>query len=471
MELDKQRLLLSYMVSNQELYVKVSPILKSVYFDTRLKGAVKFIQKYFEDFKSPPNVDQIRVETSISLDKTEKLTRKEMEYTEKELEKFCKERAMEEAIISSPALIAEGKYGDVEKMIKDALTVSISRDLGMSYFEDPESRLTLLSLVQNSVPTDWAKLDEYLGGGLNRKEMIIFAAPPGVGKSISMANIGKNLMKRGLNGIYFTFELSEPVTAKRFDSMFTGIGQSQILRNITETSIKIKKESDNYGKLFIKYFPPSVTTANHLRSYLKEFEIINGFIPDFIIVDYLDLMAPVQTVSAENTFLRDKYVSEELRSIAADYNIIMITASQLNRGAQLLENVEDLSQAHMAGGISKVNTADNLIAIIQTAAMKARGEMMYKLLKTRSSNGVGNYFMMKFNPVSLVISDLEVNSDDTTSKLSKSISSYVKNKTEKKEEPEKETPPMIKPKAKPGRSLNERDDDPGMSIDRIPFQI
>lgn len=465
--LEKQQLLLSYMVANQELYVKVSPILKPVYFDARLKNAVRFIQSYFEEFKAPPNVDQIRVETSINLDKTEKLTRKEMEYTEKQLETFCKQRAMEEAVISSPPLIAEGKYGDVEKMIKEAITVSINRDLGMSYFEDPTARLTLLSLVQNSVPTLWAKLDEYLGGGLNRKEMIIFAAPPGVGKSISMANIGKNLMKQGLNGIYFTFELSEPVTAKRFDSMFTGISQAQILRNITETSIKLKQESANYGKLFIKYFPPSVTTAAHLRAYLKEFEIINGFLPDFIIVDYLDLMAPVQTVSAENTFLRDKYVSEELRSIAADYNIIMITASQLNRGAQLLENVEDLSQAHMAGGISKVNTADNLLAIIQTPAMKARGEMMYKLLKTRSSNGVGNYFMMRFDPVSLVISDLEINTDDTTSKLSKSISSYVKNKNQDPPKEEKEKVPFIKPRPK----KRDDDDDSGMSIDNIPFQI
>lgn len=461
MEIDKQKLLIAYMLSNQELYVKLSPILKPIYFDVKLKNAVKFIQTYFEEYKAPPNVDQVTVETQIQLNTADKLDRKALEYAERELEKFCKERAMEEAIYASPALISEGKYGEVEKMIKDAITISVNRNLGVDYFDDPEARLILLSIAQNCVPTDWIKLDEYLAGGLNRKEMIIFAAPPGVGKSISMANISKNLMKRGLNGCYITLELAEEVTAKRFDSMFTGIGQSQILRNITEASIKVKAQAEGHGKLFIKRFPESSTTANHLRAYLKEFEIINGYTPDFMVVDYLDLMASCQQISAENTFIRDKYIAEELRAIANDYNLIMITASQLNRGAQLLENVEDLSQAHMAGGISKVNTADNLVAIIQTPQMKARGEMMYKLLKTRSSNGVGNFFMMNFDPVSLNITDKLSDSDDTTSKLAKSISSYTKNKTAQAGQ-KTEAPPMVKPKPKT---------EGGMTIDNIPFQV
>jgi len=432
-----------------------------MYFDVKLKNAVKFIQGYFEEYKAPPNVDQIRVETQVNLDKTEKLDRKSLDYTERELEKFCKERAMEEAIYASPALIAEGKYNEVEKMIKDAITISVNRNLGVNYFEDPEARLTLLSIAQNSVATQWQKLDDYLAGGLNRKEMIIFAAPPGVGKSISMANIGKNLLAQGLNGCYFTLELAEEVTAKRFDSMFTGIGQSQILRNITEASIKVKSQAAGHGELFIKRFPESSTTANHFRAYLKEFEIINGYTPDFLIVDYLDLMASCQQISAENTFLRDKYIAKELRAIANDYNLILITASQLNRAAQLVDKIEDVGQAHMAGGISKVNTADNVVAIIQTPQMKARGEMMYKLLKTRSSNGVGNFFMMNFNPVTLCITDKVSDSDDTTSKLAKTISSYVKNKGADKEQ-KPEPPPLIKPKPKTDGSMN---------IDNIPFQI
>jgi archaellum biogenesis ATPase FlaH len=430
MELEKQRLLVNYLISSQELFVKVNPILKNKYFDVKIKNAVGFIQKYFDDYKSPPTPEQIKAETGHDISLHSSLTRQELAYAENEIECFCRNKAIEHAILASPKLLEEQKFGEIEKLIKDAITVSLQRNIGLDYFSDPEARLKLLSLSNNMTSTLWARLDEYLGGGLNRKEMIIFAAPPGVGKSLTMGNLAKNLMKQGLNGCYITLELSEEVTAKRFDSMFSGIPQIDILKNITKATVAINQQKENHGHLHIKRMPESSTNANHIRAYLKEFEIVNGYIPDFLIVDYLDLMCSVQNVSAENTFIRDKFISEELRSIANEFNLIMITASQLGRGAQTLENgIEDLSQAHIAGGISKVNTADNLVAIIQTPQMKARGEMMYKLLKTRSSNGVGSIFMLKFNSSSLTLENLEEEGKGP-SKMANAVSNYSKQKTE-----------------------------------------
>jgi hypothetical protein len=214
--------------------------------------------------------------------------------------------------------------------------------------------------------------------------------------------------------------------------MFSGIAQAEILRNITETSIKVKAAGQGHGRLFIKRFPESSTNANHLRAYLKEFEIVNGFTPDFLVVDYLDLMCSVQQISAENTFIRDKFIAEELRALANEHNLILITASQLNRGSQLVESVEDIGQAHIAGGISKINTADNVVAIIQTPQMKARGEMMFKLLKTRSSAGVGSHFMMAFNSSTLVLTDV----GQFENPQSKTLASIVKAKSRSHEEPE-----------------------------------
>lgn len=427
MELQKQYLLLSYLISSQELFVKVSPILQTKYFDPKIKSVVSFIRNYFDDYKSPPNPEQIRAETNQAIEIKTSLTRQELTYAEAELEKFCRNKAIEHAILASPALLEEEKFGDIEKLIREAITVGISRNIGTDYFADPEARLKLLATANNSVPTGWYKLDEFLGGGLNRKEMIIFSAPPGVGKSLTMGNLAKNLMKRHLNGVYISLELSEEVTAKRFDSMFSGIAQIDLLKNITEASIKIKQQRENFGSIHIKRMPESSTNANHIRAYLKEFEIVNGYIPDFIVVDYLDLMSSVQSISAENTFARDKFISEELRAIANDYNLIMITASQLNRSAQLVDNIEDIGQAHIAGGISKVNTTDNLVAILQSAQMKARGEMMYKLLKTRSSNGVGNFYMLKFNQTNLCLENLE-EEDGGKQNMAKTLSSYVSRK-------------------------------------------
>lgn len=416
MNFDKQLLLLSYLLSDQTLFIKVNPILKYTYFDTRIRNTIQFISKYFEEYKIPPTAEQVKAETGQDIEIKTSLTKQEINYAENEIETFCKNKAIEHAILTSAKLLNDDKTGEIEKLIKDALTVSLQRNVGLNYFDDPEQRLKLLSLRNNCIPTNFIKLDEYLGGGINRQEMIIFSAPPGVGKSLTMANLGRNLLIQGLHGVYITLELSEDVTAKRFDSMFTNISQVDILKNVTEVSIKVKNEKSGCGEFFIKRMPESSTNTNHIRAYLKEFEIVNGFLPDFMIIDYMDLMSSVQNVSAENTFIRDKFISEELRALAHDFNMIMITASQLNRGAQLIDNIEDLSQAHIAGGISKVNTTDNLIAIVQTQTMKAKGELMYKLLKTRSSNGVGNFYMMKLNPVSLILENLE-----DTSKLHNSI--------------------------------------------------
>jgi KaiC/GvpD/RAD55 family RecA-like ATPase len=329
--------------------------------------------------------------------------------------------------LSAP-LVDEGKYGEVEVLIKNALTVSLQRNIGIDYFQDPEARLKLLALHNKPTSTGYVKLDELLAGGLNRKEMFVFCAPPGVGKSLTMSNIAKNLMHQGLNVVYITLELAEEVVAKRFDSMFSGISQAEILHNITKTSIEITKRASENGRLQVKRMPESSTHANHIRAFLKEYEIINGFGPDAIVVDYMDLMCSTQSISAENQFIRDKFISEELRSIANDYNSIMITASQLNRGALNLDSPADIGQQHIAGGISKANTADNMAAIFQTPEMKARGEMYYKMIKTRSSGGVGGDFVLNFNPRTLCL-DNQVSDTDLASVVrNKTIQSYTRDK-------------------------------------------
>lgn len=456
MELNKQTLLLSYLVSSNELFVKVSPILQSKYFDPRLKNTISFVQRYYDEYKAAPNPEQIKAETNLEIQLKDSLTRQELKYAEAEIETFCQEKAIEHAIMMAPALLADGKKGDIQTMLRDALTISLHRDIGLDYFQDPEGRLKSLCLNNAPIPTRFLKLDEYLGGGIARKELIIVAGIPGGGKSLTLANLAKNLMSQGLNGVYITLELAQEVVAKRFDSMFSGLSQQEILKNITQTTIEINKSSDNHGRLFIKRMRESSTNANHIRAYLKEFEIVNGFTPDFIVVDYMDLMCSVQSISAENTFSRDKFISEELRSIADDLNLVMLTASQLNRGAQQLDNPsDDLSQAHIAGGISKANTADTFMAIIQTPQMKARGEMMYKLLKTRSSNGVGHSLLMLFDPITLTLKNPTIDEEDNRS--SKNLSNYIRGKVAKTDITEKN------PDAKPLSSK--------LSVTNLPFQV
>jgi hypothetical protein len=155
---------------------------------------------------------------------------------------------------------------------------------------------------------------------------------------------------------------------------------------------------------------PTGKNANDIRSYLKEYEIKTGKKVDVLLVDYLDLMHPIAAkISAENLFVKDKYVSEELRNLAMEIQTIFVTASQLNRSS--VEEIE-FDHSHISGGISKINTADNLIGIFTSRAMRERGRYQIQLMKTRSSSGVGQKIDLEFDVDSLRIKDLGEDEDD-----------------------------------------------------------
>lgn len=157
------------------------------------------------------------------------------------------------------------------------------------------------------------------------------------------------------------------------------------------------------GGIQIKYMP-SGKNCNDLRSYLKEYQVKTGLKPDVILVDYLDLMMPLSVkVSPSDLFVKDKYVSEELRNFAMETQSVVVTAAQLNRSA--VEEIE-FDHSHISGGLSKIQTADNVIGIFTSRAMKERGRYQIQFMKTRSSSGVGQKVDLEFNVDTLKISDL-----------------------------------------------------------------
>lgn len=408
MNYEKQKLLISYMLTSADLFIKANPILNANFFDPRLKSAVTFIQSYFETYKGIPTPIQLFAETDIKIDIiANTLTTQELRYAEDTLEKFLQFNTIKEAIFKSVDLLHNDVRDGIVKIIRDAASVGFQKKLGTAYFKDPASRLTDLTLQDKAISTGMRSVDKHIGGGCNRQELTIITAPSGVGKSITMANIAANFCLQGLYGIYFTLELSEKVVAKRFDSMFTGIAQYEILNNIGKVTAELKKLNVDENQLDIKRLPESTTTTADLRAYVQTYEAEHGRLPDYIVVDYLDLMASGTKVSVENVFMKDKFVSEELRALALELDCVIVTASQLNRGAQQIESLEDLNQGHIAGGLSKIMTADNVIAVIQNANMKARGELMFKMLKVRSGTGTDAFFVMRFCNKSLRVTDID----------------------------------------------------------------
>ena len=328
-----------------------------------------------------------------------------------EFESFTRHKSLERAILKSADLLEQHEYGEVEGLVKEAVQIGLARDMGTDYFLDPKARLMGLKDKNGQVTTGWDSLDRKLFGGFNRGELNIFAGGSGAGKSLFLANLGVNFALEGLNVVYLTLELSEALVSMRVDSMVTGISTRDIFKNIDDVEMKVKLIGKKAGMMQIKYMPSGKTT-NDIRAYLKEYEIKAGKKVDVLLVDYLDLLMPIgKRISAENLFVKDKYVSEELRNLAMELQCVFVTAAQLNRGA--VEEVE-FDHSHISGGLSKIQTADNVFGIFTSRAMRERGRYQIQLMKTRSSSGVGQKVDLGFDIDTLRIVDIDEDEQEST---------------------------------------------------------
>jgi KaiC/GvpD/RAD55 family RecA-like ATPase len=245
-------------------------------------------------------------------------------------------------------------------------------------------------------------MDKILYGGFSRGELNIFAGGSGSGKSLVMMNIALSWLQAGLSGVYISLELSEELCALRTDAMLAGMSTKEIRKDIDQTELKVKLVSKKAGQYRIKALPAQ-SNINDIRSYIKEVQVQTGLRVDFVMCDYLDLLMPVSAkVSPNDLFVKDKYVSEELRNLAKELNVLFVTASQLNRSA--VEEIE-FDHSHISGGISKINTADNVFGIFTSRAMRERGKYQIQCMKSRSSTGVGQKIDLDYNIETMRITD------------------------------------------------------------------
>ncbi len=400
MDNKKQKLLIEYLISSVDTFAICQNIVKPDYFDPMFRNAMTFIQRYYTEYNTTPSCRQIEAETGVELELVE-VTRDQVNYTATEIEAFCKRRALEKAVLSSPKLITDGNYDEVLTTVKDAILVSLNKELGLRYYDTVQARLDRMMNQTPTQPTGWADVDELLYGGISRKELLLVSANSGGGKSITLTNLGLNFAEAGLNVLYLSLELAEDTIAQRFDTMHTGISRKNWRQHVSEIVTKVERDGRSNGIIDIVQLP-SGTTANRIRGYLKEYYLHYNMMPDLIIVDYLDKMSPNEKINASDVFTKDKLCSEQLRDIGVEFNMFIATASQLNRSAV---GSTEHNHSQIAGGISKINEADVYWSIIMTDAMRASGEIAFVFQKTRNSDGVGNTVHLKWDPKTLRITD------------------------------------------------------------------
>jgi KaiC/GvpD/RAD55 family RecA-like ATPase len=388
----KQKLLIEYLISSVDVFSLCQPIIQTKFFDPELSQTIDFLLKYYNKYRAIPGTEQIKAETGVQL-KTYELTRDQVEYSIKEMELFCRRSAIKQAILDSVKLYENDDYGKIESGFRDAITTSVYTRAGVGLFEDIDDLMIRLE-QQPALPTGYGDFDDVLGGGLRRKEMLLFSANSGGGKSVTMANFGLNYCLSGLKVLYLSFELPVEMIAKRYLSMITDVAQKELVGRTSEVSQMVKQlQRKIHNDLVIERLPTG-STPNEVRAFLREYELRRKHTPDILIVDYIDLMNPNEKVSADNVFAKDKQVAEQLYQILVDYDMVGITASQQNRSAV---TASDLNHSHIAGGISKINTTDIYVSIIFNDAMRAAGEMHFEFLKTRSSDGVGKRIELRWN--------------------------------------------------------------------------
>ena len=420
---DLQKLFLEMMLHDAQNFVRVQNIYNVDNFDRSLHDTAVFIKQHSDDHGALPTHEQIKAVTGVELKPVPEITESHNDWFLAEFEGFTKRQELERAILKSADLLEKGEYEPVEKIIKDAVQISLTKDMGTNYFEDPRARLMALKDNNGQISTGWPAMDRKLFGGMNKGELNIFAGGSGSGKSLFMQNLAVNWVTQGLNGVYLSLELSEGLSAMRIDSMLTNVSTKEVFKDLDTVEMKVKMVGKKAGNLQIKYMPAQ-SNVNDIRAYLKELQIKNGWRVDFLLIDYLDLLMPVSAkVSPSDLFVKDKYVSEELRNLAKELNCVFVTASQLNRGA--VDEIE-FDHSHISGGLSKINTADNVFGIFTSRAMRERGRYQIQLMKTRSSSGVGQKIDLGFNLESLRITDLGEDEDAPQQTTGSNIMNRIK---------------------------------------------
>jgi len=420
-----QKLFLELMLHDHGLFSRVQNIYDPQNFDKSLREAADFVGEYANEYNGLPSIQVLEAATHTKFQTVDNYDDSHAEWFLDEFEQFTRKEALSRAVLASADMIEEGDFDPVEKLITDAVRISLTRDMGTDYFRDPKARLLALRDNNGQVSTGWKGLDRKLYGGFNKGELNVFAGGSGSGKSLFLQNLACNWIEQGLNGVYITLELSEQLSSMRIDSMLAGVKSNQIFKDVDNVATKIAIIGKKCGNLRVKYLPAQ-STVNDIRAFLRELHIQTGQPIDFLLVDYLDLIMPVSIkVSPSDVFIKDKYVSEELRNLASDLQILFVTASQLNRSA--VEEV-DFDHSMIAGGISKINTADNVFGIFTSRSMREHGRYQLQLMKTRSSSGVGQKVDLAFDIDTLRIVDTDDDDQVQSGPPSSDIMNKIKNK-------------------------------------------
>ena len=400
-----EQAILTNLIYNEDFLRKVLPFIKPEYFSDRTERTLfNEITSFTETYNSPPEIAALSIavkeKTNLTDDEVQKCEnylseiekdnnpKTEIQWLVDKTEKFCQEKAIYNAVLGSISIL-DGKdktndKGAIPKILSDALAISFDTTVGHDYLQDSDERYEFYHRKEERIPFDLDIFNKITKGGLPAKTLNIALAGTGVGKSLFMCHMAAGAMVQGRNVLYITLEMAEEKIAERIDANLLNVTLDDLMelpKDLYDKKVE-RVKTKTTGKLIIKEYPTASASTIHFRTLLNELNLKKSFIPDIIFVDYLNICcsARIRAGSNINSYTYVKSIAEELRGLAVEYNLPIVSATQTTRSGFTSSDpgLEDTSESF---GLPA--TADLMFALITSEDLEALGQIMVKQLKNR----------------------------------------------------------------------------------------
>jgi archaellum biogenesis ATPase FlaH len=432
---------------HDEVYTRrVIPHLKQKYFDGPYKlvfnEIISFVTKYgnlpttnalsveLQDGASIP-ADMVTEVYSVINDLNAPAAESDEDWLIDQTEKWCQDRSIFLAIMESIEII-DGKHKDLTKnalpeLLSDALAVSFDTNIGHDYIENSDDRYKFYHREEEHLPFDLEMFNKITKGGLVNKTLNVALAGTGVGKSLFMCHVAAGALTQMKNVLYISMEMSEERVAERIDANLMNVPISQ-LENLSKDMFDKKMNAitnKGLGQLIVKEYPTGAANATHFRALLGELKLKKDFIPDLICIDYLNICASSRMKADSGSYTYVKAIAEELRGLAMENNLPILTATQTTRGGY---DNSDVSLTDTSESFGLPATADLMFALISTEELEERNQIQVKQLKNRYNDPTGDTkrFVLGIDRSKMRLYDVEDNAQTLSVDTNQPTADYSK---------------------------------------------
>jgi replicative DNA helicase len=398
-----EQTILSNLLYNEDYCRKVIPYIREDYFeDVPTRKIFTTFTEYVDKYKEPPSAEALKISLDNRKDLNEDLFKDiiktvdelkidkdtNQEWLLSETEKFCQDRDLVNSIRKAIQII-DGKdkeldKGSIPKLLTDSLGINFDNHVGHDYLDDFDDRYEFYHRKEERIPFDIDMLNKITKGGLPKKSLTALLASTGVGKSLVKCHVAAAALMQGKNVLYITAEMAEERIAERIDANLLNVTLDELSlmpRNVFEKKISRLREKTP-SRLVVKEYPTGVAHAGHFRHLLNELRLKKNFTPDIILIDYLNICASsrIKGAAAANSYTLVKSIAEELRGLAMEFDVPILTSTQANRSGY---GESDMDLTNTSESIGLPQTVDAMFALISTEELESMGQIMIKQLKNR----------------------------------------------------------------------------------------